>query len=475
MKKTLALLLCLFGAAAPAAEPIKYGISSSNAPPLLYQFDNQNMPIATGGFIYEVTVAIAEELQDKYIVVTVPRGRIPQELTSGNIDVICHASTLWNLPYKQDVLWSKSLYSYSNVLVARRPIPYTSPSQLANVSVGTVKNFHYADLEQSFKDKRIFRDDAPSVEANMVKLIGERIDYVVMSDIEFNYYKKIYPNIQRSTFSEDKTDIQCTLSKKSSLSLARLNKVIDHLTEKKVLQKIHDRYANAESLLKPLTYGLNNNDSPPFLFFDKNSESEIIQGGVFFDIGLAIGKHIQRPITLLLLPRGRLDASLAEGLVDFVCYNTEIWTGKYAKEYNWSLPIFKQINYVVYLKSFKPEGEPKKLADLKGNTLGTVLHFVYPTLEPYFKNGSIRREDADSGVSNLKKLEFGRVKYIVINNLEYAYYKKLHPRLQRAPIDIDPIDVKCAVSKKSDLKVEFINQAISEMQKTGKLQRVFVQ
>lgn len=479
MKKAALLLFsflfCLFGVAALAVEPIKFGISSSNAPPLLYQFENKSMPIATGGFIYDVTVAIADELQEKHLIVTVPRGRIPQELTSGNIDVICHASPLWNLPYENEVLWSKPLYTYSNVLVSRGPIPFKSLAQIPSAAVGTVKDFYYAELEERFKKKKLLRDDAASVDANMSKLIGERIDYVVMSEIEFNYYKKLYPTIQRSSFSEDTTKIQCTLSKMSFLSLTKLNKAIDRLTKKKVLQKILERYTTTDKFPKPLVYGLNNNNSPPFLIFEKDATSEVIKGGVFFDIGLAIARHIQRPMTFVLLPRGRLDASLADGHIDLVCYDTEVWSGKYASQYNWSEPIFKQINYVVYSKNLKSEREPKTLADLKGSTIGTVLHFVYHSLAPYFNDGSIRREDADSGMANVLKLQTGRVPYIILNNLEYEYYKKEYPLLQRTPVDLDPVDVKCAVSKKSDLKIEFINQAINEMEKSGKLQQVFAQ
>jgi polar amino acid transport system substrate-binding protein len=474
MKFFFTFFILVLTASAEAATPLKFGVSTSNSPPLLYQFENQNMPIATGGFIYEISVAIAEELREPYSIVTIPRGRIPQEITSGGIDVLCHSSIRWNLPYKEEVEWSKPLYTYGNVLVGRAPVLFKKPSQVQNTTVGTVSNFYYADLEESFRNKKLFRDDAPSVGASISKLLGERVDYIVMSEIEYNYHKKIYPTLHRSSFVEDKTEIQCTLSKKSTLSLAKLNKAIEHLTENKTLQKIHDRYAKTKNMPRPLNYGLNNNNSPPFIFFDdKSSDHPTVQGGVFFDIALAIGKQIKRPINFILLPRGRLDADLAEGKVDLVCFDTEIWAGKHASSYYWSLPIFQQTNYIVGLKSLKEGADPKTLKDLKGQIIGTTLNFVYPTLEPYFKDGTLHREDADSGTANIARLNFQRVPYIVMNNLEYGYFKKVHPRLQKLPIAIDPIDVKCAISKKSDLKLSVINTAIKEMSKSGKLQKVF--
>jgi len=473
VKFFIAFLILALTAFAQAAAPIKFGVSTSNSPPLLYQFENQNMPIATGGFIYEISVAIAEELQEPYSIVTIPRGRIPQEITSGGIDVLCHSSIRWNLPYKNDVGWSKPLYTYGNVLVARNPIKFKKPSKVQNTTIGTVANFYYADLEENFRNKKLYRDDAPSVGANISKLLGERVEYIIMSEIEYNYHRKLYPNFHRSSFVEDKTEIQCNLSKKSTLTLAKLNKAIDHLAERKVLQKIYDRYATAKDIPKPLTFGLNNNNSPPFIFFDDKAELPTIQGGVFFDIALALGKHIKRPINFVLLPRGRLDADLADGKVDLVCFDTEVWAGKHASSYYWSLPIFQQINYIVGLKDLKEGNEPKTLKDLKGQIVGTTLNFVYPSLEPYFKDGTLHREDADSGTANIARLNFQRVPYIVMNNLEYGYFKKSNPRLQRLPVNIDPIDVKCAISKKSDLKLKEINTAIIEMTKSGKLQKVF--
>jgi ABC-type amino acid transport substrate-binding protein len=394
---------------------------------------------------------------------------------SGALDIICHASVRWNPSYKDDVEWSEPIYSYNKVLVSNKNIPFSHVDQVKNTTIGTVNDFAYPDLDKSFKNQKLFRDDAPTVDANVVKLLGGRLDYIVMSELEFTFHSINYPELQRSTFILDKADIRCALSKKSSLSLEKLNGAIERLRAKKVLQKIWARYSNPRTIPAPLVYGLNNNDSPPFIFFEATRENPKVKGGVFFDLALEVGKQIQRPLIFALLPRGRLDSDLADGQVDLVCFNTEAWAGKFAKNYFWSVPIFRQVNYIVTLKNLAKESSVKSLKELSGLTIGTTLHFVYPTLDPYFEKGTLIREDADSGLANVTKLNFKRVNYIVLNNLEYIYYKKTNPLLQKIPIEIDPIDVKCAISKKSNLKLNQINAAIFKMKKNGQLDKVFAQ
>ncbi|WP_409477137.1 substrate-binding periplasmic protein [Pseudobdellovibrio sp. HCB154] len=456
------------------AANIKFGIDASNSPPLLYKFDDPNFTLATGGFIYEVTVAIAEDLNQDYSISPLPESRMIRDLRLANIDLVCHISPLWDLASQDEFLWSDPLYTYSNILVGKKEIQFKTLEQVSNVTIGTVEKYFYHDLEEKFKNKILQRDDSASVMGSLKKLLDNRLDYVVMTELEFNLYKTTYPQLQKSSFNLDKTEIHCSLSKKSALSLKKLNKTITHLKNKKEFQKINTRYSNSKTTPRPIAYGMNDSNSPPFLQIDNSTETPIIQGGLFFDLGLELGKKLKRPIHFMLSPRKRLDSGLADGEIELVCYNAEAWAGNYAKDYNWSIPIFKQSNLVVGLKNTMENVQIKSLKDLKGKTLGTALGFVYPALMPYFKDGSIKREDALSGLTNITKLHSDRVQYIILNNLEYNYYRKKYTNLKQAPFEIDPVNVKCASSKKSDLKISDINTAVVELKKNGRLQKVFL-
>lgn len=466
------LFLSIFCSSA-SADLIKFGLDSSHSAPLLYQFEGQNIALATGGLMYEISVAIAEELHEEYTVTTVPSVRLGQELISGTIDLACHNSSKWHSTFGTQVDWSKALYTKSSVLVGKKEIPFDRVEHLVNTKIGVVENYFYGELEDSFKNKTLQKMDSVSSVANLNKLLDNRLDYIVMSEVEFSFYKKIYPVLHKSSFSIDKVDLQCALSKKSTLSLKKLNEAIDRLTKKQVLQNIYKRYINPKINLKPVVYGLNDTNSPPFLIYDSTKENPTIMGGLFLDIGLEIGRKLKRPVTFMLSPRKRLDSGLAEGRIEFVCYNAEAWAGEFAKDYLWSIPIFKHSNYVVFNSKYKGNADLKTMKDLKGKTVGTTLGFVYPNLMDYFKDGTVIREDVLSGSANISKLNAARIPFIILNNLEYNYYKKTNPELQRAPFEIDPMLVRCAVSKKSDLRIKDLNSAITELKRSGRLQKIF--
>lgn len=465
-------LVAVFTSQARASH-INFGIDASHSPPLLYQFEDPNFSLATGGLVYEITVAVAEALNQDYTISALPESRMIRDLKQGNIDLVCHISPEWDRASRNDLLWSDPLYTYSNVLVGKKEIPFKNSGQLANVTIGTVENYYYHELEEKFKNKKLQRDDSASIFAGLKKLLDNRLEYVIMTEIEFNLYKTTYPQLQKSSFTLDKTDIHCSVSKKSSLPMKNLNKAIADLKTKNEFKKTYDRYTNSKTAIRPINYGMNDSNSPPFLQIDNSKETPVIQGGLFFDLGLEIGKKLKRPIHFMLSPRKRLDSGLADGEIELVCYNTEAWAGSYAKDYNWSVPIFEQTNLVVGLKANMKNAPLKSIKDLKGKTLGTALGFVYPALIPYFNDGTIKREDALSGMANIEKLHSGRIQYIVLNNLEYNFYRKQYTDLKEAPFVIDPINVKCASSKKSDLKISDINAAIKNLNKSGRLRKVF--
>ncbi|MNS97661.1 hypothetical protein D3C72_1320020 [compost metagenome] len=83
------------------------------------------------------------------------------------------------------------------------------------------------------------------------------------------------------------------------------------------------------------------------------------------------------------------------------------------------------------------------------------------------------REDAGSGYANIEKLNSKRLSYVIVNNLEFNYYKNKYPNLQKAYFDFDRVDAKCAVSKRSDIKIEKLNAAILDMKRQGRLQKIF--
>lgn len=469
---TALILVCSNFTSNAYAESVKFGFNTSYSPPFVFQFENQGKNLLTGGIVHEIAMAIGDELHQGYTFVGLSSAGSDSELIKGVIDLDCYDSFSWEQGDFKEQQWSQPLFTQSNVLVGKKVIPFSRASDVNNITVGTIEKFNYPDLTEAFKKKSLKRIDSLSTTANLNRLFSNQLDYVIMSDIEYNYFKSVYPKLTRSSFAIDKASVQCSISKKSTLSMKKLNDAIAHLKSKNVFQTIYDRYTNPAVEIKPIIYGLNDTNSPPFLIFD-SGESSTIKEGVFLDLGMAIGKQMKRPIRFMLSSRKRLDSGLSSGRIELVCYNNEKWVGEYAQDYLWSIPIFKHSNYVVGTSLNTKIHKMKAPASMIGETIGTSLGFIYPSMEKYFRSKLITRDDALSGTANVSRLNSGKIPYIILNNLEYTYYKKQFPDMERAPFEFDAIDVKCSVSKNSDLKISDINKAITDLKKSGDLQKIF--
>jgi polar amino acid transport system substrate-binding protein len=171
------------------------------------------------------------------------------------------------------------------------------------------------------------------------------------------------------------------------------------------------------------------------------------------------------------MTRYRLQEYLVSGKLDFLCYVAKDWVPD-PKIYIWSQPLFTKRE--VLLGPTPMPNNPKKL---KGKTIGTILGYVYPNLDPLFQSHLLRREDASSEFANLNKLRHGRVKYVVTDEIFLDHYnflskeKSLDEGRQRIPLQ--KYDILCTLSRKSPLKIQELNRAIRELKSSGELKKIF--
>ncbi|WP_413584224.1 substrate-binding periplasmic protein [Bdellovibrio sp. HCB274] len=217
-----------------------------------------------------------------------------------------------------------------------------------------------------------------------------------------------------------------------------------------------------------ITFGVNSDYAMPLLKIAYSGERPELDEGILKDLGEAISKELNVEPKWFLVPKNRVAPSLSAGKVDILCHLNEIWQPKIVNDVWWSAPLYKSSNVLVFLK----QPNPSSLKDIRGETVGTVLNFIYTSLDPQFKNGSLKREDGPNNVANIQKLLKGRLRYIVMSNLEYAYYKNIYSSMNSAELDMDVVMTKCAVSKKSNLKIEDVNKAIANIHRSGKLNSI---
>ncbi len=220
------------------------GINPNHTLPLVEIKKTSGKSEVKSGILKDLGEAILKELKLKPIWVLLPKNRIAPSLLSGYVELICHINEVWHPKIKDSVFWSHELYQSTNLIVTIGKKPIRKIEDLYGKRVGTVTSFIYQDIGNAFEKKRIHREDGPSNHSNVQKLIRGHLDYILMSNLEFNYYKKIYPNLKSTDLKEAKIHVKCALSKKSKVTLTQLNQAIDTIKKNGTYAKIMKFYSD---------------------------------------------------------------------------------------------------------------------------------------------------------------------------------------------------------------------------------------
>lgn len=226
--------------------------------------------------------------------------------------------------------------------------------------------------------------------------------------------------------------------------------------------------ASAKETAPSETYGVNSDYALPLLAIKRVQNTQQVESGILRDLGIALYKEMNLTPEYVLLPKKRVAPSLISGNINLICHLHESWQAKIASEVSWSHEVYRSSNVVVFIGN-KPI---HKIQDLSGQRIGGVPNFVYVDAEPYFASKMMARENGPNNESNIQKLLNGRINYIIMSNLEYEYFKKVYPNLDRADFEMDIFNTKCALSKKSKIKIEDLNKAISTLKKNGTIDRI---
>jgi polar amino acid transport system substrate-binding protein len=221
---------------------IYYGINADFAMPMLEVTSPLRNPKIEKGIFKDLGEALAKELEIKPVWILLPKNRIGPSLLSGNISIICHTHEVWNPQIRDEIQWSHDLYRSTNVIAFMGKKKARTVKDLYGERVGVIRNFIYRSLEDAFSKNLIHRENESNVSINLQKLVHGHVDYIVMSNFEFQYFKKAYPNLSHIDLALDVTDVKCALSKSSKISLNQLNRAIDLIKNNGTLDKILRSY-----------------------------------------------------------------------------------------------------------------------------------------------------------------------------------------------------------------------------------------
>ena len=200
-------------------------------------------------------------------------------------------------------------------------------------------------------------------------------------------------------------------------------------------------------------------------------EADRLTGGILYDLARALEKPLNLPVSIVVLPRKRIDGAVLAGDVDLRCYSNPQWTAV-PGEHVWSKTIFELSDVIFGNASV---ADPKNLQGLmQGVGVSTVLGYDYQSLNPLFTSGALKRDDAVDQEKVLLKLSMGRTPYGVSDGLALQWYIKNTPKHSLAAwrVTLSRNDFQCGVPKKGRIPAARILAALDELKKSGKIDEI---
>lgn len=193
--------------------------------------------------------------------------------------------------------------------------------------------------------------------------------------------------------------------------------------------------------------------------------------GIVFDITQSLARHIGYPVEYHVMARLRLQKAMEKGDIDVRCYATQSWLPELSARYVFSLPLIHQRDVLI---ASNRNSAPVALEQLPRQSIGTVLGYSYPTLQPLFDSNRLHREDARSQQQVLKKLQAGRFGYAVSNQLSLDWFNRQFPAEQQlhSLAVLEEQALGCYVRDDPSIPVQRILQALESMKKSGEIDRI---
>lgn len=193
--------------------------------------------------------------------------------------------------------------------------------------------------------------------------------------------------------------------------------------------------------------------------------------GILHDIMLSLATQVGVPAEFHVLPRARVQNAMEHGEVDVRCYAAQSWLPNQSGDYIWSLPLLFQRDLLISRDDQPLHVDP---ARLPRQSIGTVLGYTYPTLQPLFDADHLQRDDARNQEQVLEKLLAGRYRYAVSNQWTLDWFnQRLLPTQQLQGVAVlQEQHVGCYVRNDPQVPVQPILRTLLRMKMSGEIDEI---
>jgi polar amino acid transport system substrate-binding protein len=216
---------------------------------------------------------------------------------------------------------------------------------------------------------------------------------------------------------------------------------------------------------RPLRFSVSESWAMPMIHIEHGQAT----GGVLYDLQQRLAEKVGRRAEMLVRPRLRIQQMLERGEIDVRCYVNPAWLSESHHQYIWSVPFMVQRDLLVGRSQ-----QQVQLSRMQGETIGTVLGFTYPELDPLFASGQLQRDDARTQELALAKLRARRYDYAISNELTLQWFNRQQPAghklqpLQEVAADL----VACIVRDEPDVPTMALLRALVQMKQAGEFKTI---
>ncbi|WP_248919375.1 substrate-binding periplasmic protein [Pseudomonas entomophila] len=201
------------------------------------------------------------------------------------------------------------------------------------------------------------------------------------------------------------------------------------------------------------------------------TEQEQPVEGILFDLIQALAREVGVRPQYHVMARLRLQEAMQNGDIDVRCYVSPQWLSDRPGDYLWSVPLIEQRDLLV---GHAGDSGPSRPEDLAPQAIGTVLGYTYPTLEPLFSSGRLQREDSRNQLLALQKLQAGRYRHTVSNQLSLQWFNRQLPAAQRLRglAVLQEQALGCLVRNDPALPTQALLRALVRLKQSGEIERI---
>ncbi|MDZ3993075.1 substrate-binding periplasmic protein [Pseudomonas sp. Teo4] len=193
--------------------------------------------------------------------------------------------------------------------------------------------------------------------------------------------------------------------------------------------------------------------------------------GLLYDLMQAMAREAGARPEYHMLARLRLQQAMDDGDIDVRCYVSTQWFNDRPGNFVWSIPLFVQRDLLVARPA---DSAPTRPEQLPPQAIGTVLGYTYTTLEPLFATGKLHREDSRNQELALQKLEIGRYRHAVSNQLSLGWFNQRLPAEQRlqAVAVLEEQSLGCMVRNDPAIPTQAALRALVRLKQSGAIEQI---